>query len=85
MLLEAITIISIGLAVFNLLPIPPLDGSHILSALLPLPLARSYDRFSGQYGMFLLLLVIIAPGNILWHVIGPPRNLLWTLFTGTRF
>lgn len=84
-LLEALTLISIGLAIFNLLPIPPLDGSHILSALLPLHLARRYDMFARQFGMLLLLLLIIAPGNLLWHIIGPPRAMLWGLFTGTRF
>jgi len=83
LLLEAITGVSILLAIFNLLPIPPLDGSHILSAMLPYQAARKYDMLAGQYGMFLLLLLIIAPGNLLWHILGPPRDLLWKLFTGT--
>ena len=70
------------LAIFNLIPIPPLDGSHILSALLPYPAARKYDMFAGQYGMFLLLALIILPNDPLRHIIGPPYNLLWHLFTG---
>lgn len=82
LLLLYITMISIGLAVFNLLPIPPLDGSHILSALLPYEAARKYDTFVGQYGLFLFLLLIMLPGNPLGFILGPPRALLFTLFTG---
>lgn len=52
-----IVLINLLLAIFNLIPIPPLDGSHILFSLLP-------ERFSylrqtlQQYGLFILLLVI---------------------------
>jgi Zn-dependent protease len=82
LLLGAITGVSIVLAIFNLIPIPPLDGSHILSALLPYQAARKYDMFARQYGMFLLLALIILPGNPLMFIIGPPFGLLWHLFTG---
>ncbi len=82
LMLFYITIISIGLAVFNLIPVPPLDGSHIVSALLPIEAAKRYDRFVGQYGMFLFLLLIILPGSPLGIILGPPRDLLFKLFTG---
>ena len=45
---------NILLAVFNLLPIPPLDGSRVISALLPGPLAYIYGQFE-QYGFLILL------------------------------
>ena len=45
---------NILLAVFNLLPIPPLDGSRAISALLPGPLAYKYGQFE-QYGFLILL------------------------------
>ena len=45
---------NILLAVFNLLPIPPLDGSRVISALLPGPLAYKYGQFE-QYGFLILL------------------------------
>ncbi|MCL5105509.1 MAG: site-2 protease family protein [Armatimonadetes bacterium] len=77
-----LTLISIGLAVFNLIPIAPLDGSHILSALLPYEMARKYDRFMGQFGMLMFVGLIVAGGEVLPAVLGPPRDFLWNLVTG---
>jgi Zn-dependent protease len=85
MLLESIVLVSIGLAVFNLLPIPPLDGSHILSALLPYEHARRYDMMAGQFGMILLLVLVMMPGHILGSILQPVRIALWTLFTGIPY
>jgi Zn-dependent protease len=45
------------LVAFNLLPIPPLDGSHVLKYLLPRPLAVRYVRF-GRYGILVLFLLL---------------------------
>ena len=52
--------INIVLAVFNLVPIPPLDGSKILSGLLPPGLARGYARLE-PFG-FIILLVLFYTG-----------------------
>jgi Zn-dependent protease len=50
------------LAVFNLIPIPPLDGSHVVANLLPGPMAYAY-RSLGQAGfMILLLMMFLLPG-----------------------
>lgn len=57
------------LAVFNLIPIPPLDGSHVLYHLLPPHLGMRYRAF-GRYGILVLLgLVVFLPGAL--------RLLLW--------
>jgi len=48
------------LAVFNLIPVPPLDGSHVLSAILPSEVASSYRKISG-YGMWILIGVLMFP------------------------
>lgn len=58
-LLYHIAIIDIGLGLFNLIPIPPLDGSKVLLAVLPEKYYFSYMRFE-QFGMIFLLLLIAA-------------------------
>lgn len=63
--------INLILAVFNLIPIPPLDGSHVVFQLLPRELAARY-REVGRYGIgILMLLVFFFPrglGVLLWPV-----------------
>lgn len=56
--------INLILAVFNLIPIPPLDGSHVVYHLLPEGLRTPY-RELGKYGIGLIMLVVlVAPGGI---------------------
>jgi Zn-dependent protease len=70
--LEALSL-NVLLAVFNMLPIPPLDGGQVLLALLPVNLAMRL-RAVQPYG-FLILLALIATG-ILGYLISPPYYLL---------
>ncbi len=71
--------LNIGLAVFNLIPIPPLDGSRILTGLLPRPLAFKYARLE-PYG-FLILLLLIFTGAI-QKIILPAILYLSQIFRG---
>lgn len=52
--------INIALALFNLIPIPPLDGHHIALGLLPEPLAKQYDKISKTYGMLIILFLFFS-------------------------
>lgn len=61
MFLYGVTI-NLLLALFNLIPIPPLDGSHVMKHLLPPSWAWNYQRF-GRYGIFLLLLLLWMPNS----------------------
>ncbi len=74
--------ISIGLAVFNLIPIAPLDGSHILSALLPIDVARKYDYFMAKNGIIVFLALIMMGNRVFPIILGPPSLFLLHLFTG---
>jgi Zn-dependent protease len=51
--------INLILAVFNLIPIPPLDGSHILGNLLPPDQRMAYEQI-GRYGFIILLLLLMT-------------------------
>ncbi len=65
-------VINLIIALFNMLPIPPLDGGKILIGLLPMPLARPLARFE-QYGFMLLMLLMMAPALVR----GMPSPLGW--------
>jgi Zn-dependent protease len=72
---------NIALAIFNLVPLPPLDGSWIASWGLPRSIANHYDRVMQPYGHWILLILFFT--GILGRVIGPfiilVRDLLFSL------
>ncbi len=70
------------LAIFNLIPIPPLDGGRIAVGLLPMRASQALASVE-RYGMLILIvLFMFDPFGILWRVINPLIHLLTYLFLG---
>jgi len=69
--------INLGLATFNILPIPPLDGSNILMGILPRNLAIQYERIT-PYGFIILLILIFTNlvSTVLFPIINTMADLL---------
>ena len=61
MFLNAVVRINIGLGLFNLIPVPPLDGSRIVSWLLPAEFENYYNRFE-QFGFAIIMLIFFTVG-----------------------
>jgi Zn-dependent protease len=71
-------LMNVLLAVFNMIPVPPLDGGNVLAGLLPIPLARQYDRLR-PWG-FLLLYGLMLTGTLGAIVVPPARLIIsWLL------
>jgi Zn-dependent protease len=70
------------LAIFNLIPIPPLDGGRIAVGLLPYGPSQALASVE-RYGMLILIaLFMFDPFGIIWRVIYPVIHLLTMLFLG---
>lgn len=85
--LLAFLFINIFLAIFNLIPLPPFDGGHIVEGLLPRPAARGYAKL-GRFAfplliILLLVLPMIAPGaDVVVRWVQPVANRIAEFYLG---
>lgn len=64
------------LIIFNLLPIPPLDGSHVVKYLMPPAIAARYVEYGSRFGFLILIAILIfLPGVLRTVVFDPAVNL----------
>lgn len=74
---QLIVLINLILAVFNLVPIPPLDGSHVLFAFLPAS-QEEFKLFLQRYGIFFFLFFLLYLSDIIYPII----NFLYQAIVG---
>jgi len=72
--------VNLGFFLFNIIPIPPLDGSRVLYALAPEPV-RAGMRFIEQYGIILVFVIVLLAGSLLYAYMHAGINFFIEIFT----
>ncbi|MEA2623519.1 MAG: hypothetical protein QOH61_2429 [Chloroflexota bacterium] len=75
-------VINLSLFIFNLIPVPPLDGWRVLLGLVPPRIAWQLRQFEAQYGMFLIFGFLIVFIYVAPRIIGPILDFLLNILLG---
>jgi len=82
---QPIIVLNVSLAVFNLLPVYPLDGEKIILGLLPEEKAREWEHILSQYGLFFIILLLfpLYGTSLASMIISPVVNLILSILLPT--
>lgn len=70
--------INVWLGVFNLIPVPPLDGSHVLEYFLPDTMRESYERIA-PFGFLIVFGFLWLSGGLFYRLLNPVFELIWRI------
>ncbi len=82
-LLSHLALLNFALAIFNALPIPPLDGSHVFDALVPESLRPLWERFCAV-GPVVLITLLVLPMVSGFNLLGLPYQAMFALYDAVQ-
>ena len=76
------TFVNLGFFLFNILPIPPLDGSRLLYAIMPDSLQTYMEKIEGNFGIIIVFLIVMVFSPVIGAYMNTSINFIVTAFSG---